>query len=146
MTVDEIPNVRTCITPLKNNNKILEQDRIGAISNKKFIERKRKKLDVDIVIVGSGPAGMMAATAAAKQKVPSILLVDENHIIGGQLVKQTHKFFGSKEEKAGVRGIDIALSLLDEIKTSLKKSKVCWRSSCVSPGNPKMKSKSTPYP
>jgi sarcosine oxidase subunit alpha len=117
MTVDDIPNVRTCITPLKNNNKILEEDRVGALSDKKFIDRKRKKIDVDLTIVGSGPAGMMAAIAAAKQGVPSILLVDENHIIGGQLVKQTHKFFGSKEEKAGVRGIDIAENLMDEIKS-----------------------------
>ena len=116
MTVNDIPNVRTCITPLKDDCKILEQDRVGELSDKKFKDRKRKKINLDITIVGSGPAGMMAAIAAAKQGVPSILLADENHLIGGQLVKQTHKFFGSKEEKAGVRGIDIAVKLMDEIK------------------------------
>jgi sarcosine oxidase subunit alpha len=116
MTVNDIPNVRTCITPLKNDNIIFEQDRVGELSDKKFKDRKRKKINTDITVVGSGPAGMMAAIASAKQGVPSILIVDENHIIGGQLVKQTHKFFGSKEERAGVRGIDIAVELLDEIK------------------------------
>ena len=115
MTVDDIPNVRTCIIPLKENIKVLEQDRVGAIPDKKFINRKRKRIDTDIVIVGSGPAGLMAAIAAAKQGVASILLVDENHLIGGQLIKQTHKFFGSKEEKAGTRGIDIAVELMEQV-------------------------------
>lgn len=115
MTVDDVPNVRTCITSLKENIRVLEQDRAGALSDKKFIDRKRKKINIDIVIVGSGPAGLMAAIAAAEQGVPSILLVDENHLIGGQLVKQTHKFFGSQEEKAGTRGIDIAVELMEQV-------------------------------
>ena len=117
MTVDDVPNVRTCIIPLEKNIRVLEQDRVGVLSDKKFIDKKRKRIDVDIVIVGSGPAGLMAATAAAEQGVPSILLVDENHLIGGQLVKQTHKFFGSKEEKAGIRGIDIAVKLMEQVNS-----------------------------
>jgi sarcosine oxidase subunit alpha len=117
MTVDDIPNIRTCITPLKQNNRVIEQDRVGALTNKKFKDNKKKKIDTDIVIVGSGPAGMMAAIAAAEQGAPSILLVDENHLIGGQLVKQTHKFFGSKEEKAGTRGIDIAIELMEQVNS-----------------------------
>ena len=115
MNVDEIPNVRTCITPLKDNIRVLEQDRVGELSDKKFINKKKKKINIDIVIVGSGPAGLMAAITAAEQGVPKILLVDENHLIGGQLIKQTHKFFGSKEEKAGTRGIDIAIDLMDQV-------------------------------
>lgn len=35
---------------------------------------------------------------------------------GGQLIKQTHKFFGSKDEYAGTRGYKISEILLDEIK------------------------------
>lgn len=117
MTVNDIPNVRTCITPLKKDAKVLEQDKVGELSDKKFIDRKRKKIDTDITIIGSGPAGLMAAITAAKQGVPSILLVDENHLIGGQLIKQTHKFFGSKEEKAGIRGIDIAVEFEKQVNS-----------------------------
>ena len=116
MTVNDIPNVRTCIAPLKKDARVIEQDRVGVLTNKKFIDRKRKKIDTDITIVGSGPAGLMAAIAAAKQGVPKILLVDENHLIGGQLIKQTHKFFGSKEEKAGIRGIEIAAEFEKQVK------------------------------
>lgn len=117
MTVDDIPNIRTCIVPLKENTKILEQDRVGELSDKKFTDKKKKIMDVDITIIGSGPAGLMAASAAAEQGVPSILLVDENHLVGGQLIKQTHKFFGSKDEKAGTRGINIALELLERVNS-----------------------------
>jgi len=117
MTVNDIPNVRTCITPLKKDTRVLEQDRVGVLSDKQFIDRKRKKIATDITIVGSGPAGLMAAITAAKQGVPRILLVDENHLIGGQLIKQTHKFFGSKEERAGIRGIDIAVEFEKQVKS-----------------------------
>jgi sarcosine oxidase subunit alpha len=117
MTVDNIPNVRTCITPLEENIRIIEQKKGGELPNKEFHGKTRKKINTDLVIIGSGPAGLMAAIASAKQGVPSILLVDENHLIGGQLVKQSHKFFGSEEEKAGTRGIDLAVELMNKVKT-----------------------------
>lgn len=60
----------------------------------------------DILVVGGGPAGLAAAVTAA-QLGAKVVLADEGHRIGGQLVKQTHKFFGSGEQHAGVRGIDI---------------------------------------
>jgi sarcosine oxidase subunit alpha len=115
MTVDNIPNVRTCITPLDENIRVNEQDKAGKLPKEKFFDKKRKKINADIVIVGSGPAGLMAAISSAKQGVPSILIVDENHLIGGQLVKQSHKFFGSEEEKAGTRGINLAIELMSEV-------------------------------
>ena len=67
----------------------------------------------DLLVVGAGPAGLAAAAAAAELGI-KVLLVDEGHEIGGQLVKQTHKFFGSGEHYAGVRGIDIPRLLLPE--------------------------------
>jgi sarcosine oxidase subunit alpha len=59
-----------------------------------------------LLVVGGGPAGLAAASTAASLGI-EVLLVDEGQAIGGQLVKQTHKFFGSGEHYAGVRGIDI---------------------------------------
>lgn len=59
-----------------------------------------------LLVVGGGPAGLAAASTAASLGI-EVLLVDEGQTIGGQLVKQTHKFFGSGEHYAGVRGIDI---------------------------------------
>ncbi|HNR65727.1 MAG TPA: FAD-dependent oxidoreductase [Atribacterota bacterium] len=70
--------------------------------------------EYDIIVVGGGPAGLAAATTAAKCNA-NILLVDDGLQLGGQLIKQTHKFFGSTEQFAGIRGIDIAHNFIDEI-------------------------------
>ena len=67
----------------------------------------------DVLIVGGGPAGLGAAINAAKAGA-SVLLLDENHLLGGQLFKQIHKFFGSQDHYAGWRGIDIGQKLLRE--------------------------------
>lgn len=68
-------------------------------------------MQVDIAVVGAGPAGLMAAKQAADLGA-SVLLLERSPAAGGQLVKQTHKFFGSREEYAGDRGLAIAGRLL----------------------------------
>lgn len=75
----------------------------------------RYDISSDIWIVGAGPAGMSAAAVAAELGA-KVLIVDDNPIVGGQLIKQTHKFFGSKSHYCGVRGIDIAKILSEQIK------------------------------
>lgn len=70
-------------------------------------------MDIDIAIIGAGPAGLMAAIHAGKAGA-GVLLVERAAQFGGQLIKQTHKFFGSKSEYAGERGIDIAELLVSE--------------------------------
>ncbi len=69
---------------------------------------------VDICIIGGGPAGLNAAIVA-KELGASVIIIDDNPVLGGQLIKQTHKFFGSKEHYCGVRGIDIAKILTERI-------------------------------
>lgn len=67
----------------------------------------------DVVIVGAGPAGLSAAIEAAKNGM-KVVVFDENSKPGGQLFKQIHKFFGSKEHKAKIRGFKIGEELLKE--------------------------------
>ena len=67
----------------------------------------------DMIVVGAGPAGLSAAIEAAKHGVKPIVF-DENAKPGGQLFKQIHKFFGSKEHKAKIRGFQIGKELLAE--------------------------------
>ncbi|MGB9677089.1 MAG: NAD(P)/FAD-dependent oxidoreductase [Candidatus Ratteibacteria bacterium] len=69
-----------------------------------------------MVIIGGGPAGLSAAIEARKKGV-DVLLIDENLRPGGQLFKQIHRFFGSKEHMAGVRGFVIGELLLNEVKS-----------------------------
>jgi thioredoxin reductase len=70
-------------------------------------------INTDIAIVGAGPAGLTAAIECAKAGA-KVILIDENAKPGGQLFKQIHKFFGSKEHRAGTRGIHIGEELLAE--------------------------------
>ena len=65
----------------------------------------------ELLIVGAGPAGLSAALAAAEAGV-RVLVIDENLKPGGQLFKQIHKFFGSREHQAGTRGFRIGEELL----------------------------------
>ena len=67
----------------------------------------------DMIVIGAGPAGLSAAIEAAKKGLKPIVF-DENAKPGGQLFKQIHKFFGSKEHKAKVRGFKIGQELLAE--------------------------------
>lgn len=67
----------------------------------------------DLIVIGAGPAGLSAAIEAAKKGIRPIVF-DENAKPGGQLFKQIHKFFGSKEHKAKVRGFKIGEELLKE--------------------------------
>jgi len=75
-----------------------------------------KEIKTDILIVGGGPAGLSAA-AEASAAGASVLVAEADLHLGGQLVKQSHKFFGSKDEYAGSRGFDIAKLLRDEISS-----------------------------
>lgn len=68
----------------------------------------------DVLVIGGGPAGMSAALEAAKAGV-RVTMMDRSAEPGGQLVKQTHRFFGSERERAGTRGIEIVDILRKEI-------------------------------
>jgi thioredoxin reductase len=72
-------------------------------------------VNTDITIIGAGPAGLAAAIESAKLGA-DVVLIDENSSPGGQLFKQIHKFFGSKEHYAKTRGIDIGQALCNEAK------------------------------
>lgn len=67
----------------------------------------------DVIVVGAGPAGLGAAIESGRAGA-SVLLVDENDQPGGQLFKQIHKFFGSRDHYAGTRGFQIGRQLLEE--------------------------------
>lgn len=82
----------------------------------------------DLIVVGAGPSGLSAAIQAASKGM-SVAVFDENAKPGGQLFKQIHKFFGSKEHKAKIRGFRIGEALLKEAdETGVK---VCLNSTVI---------------
>jgi thioredoxin reductase len=82
----------------------------------------------EVAIVGAGPAGLSAAIEAAGAGA-QVVLVDENDRAGGQLFKQIHKFFGSREHLAGSRGMDVGTRLLDAVnktRTEVLLETIAW--------------------
>ena len=79
--------------------------------------------ETDLLVIGGGAAGLCAAAEAAAAGAKVTVIESDLHP-GGQLVKQTHKFFGSKDEYAGTRGYKIADILLDEIASLGDKVKI----------------------
>jgi sarcosine oxidase subunit alpha len=72
--------------------------------------------DVELLIIGGGPAGLCAAISAAESGA-RVCIVERNKLLGGQLVKQTHMFFGSEKQYASTRGTDITNILLNKLNS-----------------------------
>ncbi len=84
----------------------------------------------DLIIVGGGPAGLSAAKVALEAGL-QVTIIERAPNLGGQLVKQTHKFFGSKAEYAKTRGKDIANILITEINKFASKLEVLTNATVV---------------
>lgn len=117
MKVNGIPNIRTCITLVEEGMQIERQKEKSMLPKtmKPPKWKEPQRIEADVIVIGGGPAGMMAAINASDAGA-KVVLLDENPMLGGQLVKQTHKFFGKREQFAGVRGIKIAEMLQEELK------------------------------
>jgi len=112
--------VKACMTAVKENMivesveglpKLPDVDKKPKISNIEHI-------NTDVLIIGGGPAGLSAAIQLDDHQINTIL-VDDKDKLGGKLVLQTHKFFGSVEDShAGMRGMDIGGMLAQKIEES----------------------------
>lgn len=110
--------VKSCMTKIEENMIVESVEGIPelpkAIDNLRFSDIK--EIETDVLIVGGGPAGLSAALQLGERGVKT-LIVDDKDRLGGKLVLQTHKFFGSIDDcYAGTRGIDIATILEDKLK------------------------------
>ena len=110
--------VKSCMSKVEENMIVESVEGIPelpkAIDNLRFSDIK--EIETDVLIVGGGPAGLSAALQLGERGIKA-LIVDDKDRLGGKLVLQTHKFFGSIDDcYAGTRGIDIATILEDELK------------------------------
>ena len=114
---DGLP-VKACMTPLREGvivksleglPELPQDDRAPAL-------KEPPVRDVEVLILGGGPAGLSAAVELGKRGVDT-LIVDDKSRLGGKLLLQTHKFFGSVEDShAGTRGFEIARILEEEVR------------------------------
>ena len=117
VVADGLP-VKACMVPVRPGMKVRPLDGLPALPDVSGAAEMRPigTIDVECLIIGGGPAGLTAAIELGKAGVRA-LVIDDKHRLGGKLVLQTHKFFGSIEAcHAGTRGIDIATRLEREVR------------------------------
>lgn len=112
--------VKACMTPV-TQNMIVES--VEGLPKLPDVDTPPKISDIEhlttqVLIIGGGPAGLSAAIQLQENNIPAILVDDKNEL-GGKLVLQTHKFFGSVEDSyAGMRGMDIGRMLAQKVEQS----------------------------
>ena len=122
---DGLP-VKSCMVPVTPGVRVEPVDGDPKLPPVKEVPRfgDIEEIEVECLIIGGGPAGLSAAIELGKLGVRT-LIVDDKHRLGGKLVLQTHKFFGSIDAcYAGTRGIDIATRLEQELQQY--ESVTCW--------------------
>lgn len=107
--------VKSCMTAVKEGMRVEPAKGLPTLPEVEkdyaYREPKIKLHETDVLVIGAGPAGLSAAIELGKLGVQCILLDDKNRL-GGKLVLQTHRFFGSSEAVfAGTRGTEIAKKL-----------------------------------
>lgn len=111
--------VKACMTPVTPGMVVMPMDGLPnppPVAETPLL-REVETVEVPVLILGGGPAGMSAAIQLGQRGIRCIL-VDDKHRLGGKLVLQTHRFFGSiNAVYAGTRGIDIATRLENEVRT-----------------------------
>ncbi len=115
--IDGLP-VKSCITPLQEGMEIktlVHHPELPADDQWRPAHMPQEA-SCDVLIVGAGPSGITAAMELADLGM-SVFLVDDKDHLGGKLVLQTHKFFGSMVDcYAGTRGTDIGKILEEEVR------------------------------
>jgi len=109
--------VKACMTPLREGLTVASVEGLPRLPEEDAESHVSPIASVatDVLIIGGGPAGLSAAIELGKLGVRT-LIVDDKDRLGGKLVLQTHKFFGSVEDSyAGTRGFEIGNILAAEI-------------------------------
>jgi NADPH-dependent 2,4-dienoyl-CoA reductase/sulfur reductase-like enzyme/Fe-S-cluster-containing hydrogenase component 2/bacterioferritin-associated ferredoxin len=113
---DGLP-LKACMTPLREGLTVASVEGLPRLPAEDAASHVSPIASVatDVLIIGGGPAGLSAAIELGKLGVRT-LIVDDKDRLGGKLVLQTHKFFGSVEDSyAGTRGFEIGNILAVEI-------------------------------
>ncbi|MDX9956960.1 MAG: FAD-dependent oxidoreductase [Spirochaetia bacterium] len=114
--------LKSCITPLRAGMDVRTVIGIPPLAEDDSPARHTqiREIKTEVLVIGGGPSGLAAAVELAETGL-EVVLVDDKAELGGKLVLQTHKFFGSEADcYAGTRGYDIAKKLEQQLRASPK--------------------------
>jgi NADPH-dependent 2,4-dienoyl-CoA reductase/sulfur reductase-like enzyme/Fe-S-cluster-containing hydrogenase component 2/bacterioferritin-associated ferredoxin len=114
---DGLP-VKACMTAARPGMSVEPVDGLPSLPAREAVGAMRETEThlVSVLILGGGPAGLSAAIELGSRGI-DVLLVDDKERLGGKLVLQTHRFFGSTQAVfAGTRGIDIGTRLEKRVR------------------------------
>ncbi len=109
--------VKSCMTAVQENMIVKPADGLPEMPESEENPNLEpvEELQTDVLIIGGGPAGLSAAIELGERNIKA-LIVDDKNVLGGKLVLQTHKFFGSVEDShAGTRGNAIGEKLAEKV-------------------------------
>lgn len=110
--------MKSCITPLEEDMDVRTLTGLPElpVHDEPLGKTEDVHLDCDVLVAGGGPSGLTAALELAELGFDVIIADDKSHL-GGKLLLQTHKFFGSKADcYAGTRGHEIAAILEEKVR------------------------------
>ncbi len=108
---------KSCMIPLKENMKIQLLETLPEIpeEDNAYHGVAQDEFSCDVLVIGGGPSGLTGALECADLGF-SVIIAEDKERLGGKLLLQTHKFFGSVDDcYAGSRGTDIAVILSQKV-------------------------------
>jgi len=116
LIINGVP-LKSCIVPLREGMNVRSLEGLPELEDVSPPGVSPPELlATDVLIIGAGPSGMAAARELGLAGY-NVILADDKDRMGGKLVLQTHKFFGSVEDcRAGTRGVAIAEILGAELE------------------------------
>jgi NADPH-dependent 2,4-dienoyl-CoA reductase/sulfur reductase-like enzyme/Fe-S-cluster-containing hydrogenase component 2/bacterioferritin-associated ferredoxin len=111
-------SVKSCMSLLKEGMVVESMEGLPSLPEDDEMPTLREApiREVEVLIIGGGPAGLSAAIELGKRGADT-LIADDKGGLGGKLLLQTHKFFGSVEDSyAGTRGFEIAQILENKVR------------------------------
>ncbi len=72
--------------------------------------------NVDLLVIGAGPAGLAAAVSAKKNGLQNIVVIERNDWLGGILLQCIHDGFGLELFKQQLTGPEYAQKYIDELE------------------------------
>lgn len=129
--IDGMP-LKSCVTPLHDGMDVQTLRHFPELpaDDSRIRGFEKKTVVCDVLVIGGGPSGLTSAIELAKLGF-RVVLVDDKDRLGGKLLLQTHKFFGSEEDcYAGTRGNDIGKILEAEVR-SFKNVKIFTETAIV---------------